>query len=149
MKRWLSAFENMIRGWVALILAVLATGILIWWIGSGLSWRRWPDVFAIIRSSWLYLLIAGAICMSAVQSELRKGSGLSSAISCLIVGLAWHRFQRFLFFIPIPFDIRWVLITYGLAGLAASCLRRAGVRQLLRSRDVVEVPRPTAPPTDS
>ena len=145
MKRLLTALEMGIRGWVALGLAGLAAGILVGWIGSRLHWERWPDVFAIVRSSWLYLLISGAICMSALQAALRQDSSLHAAVTCLIVGLAWNRFQRFLFFIPIPFDLRWVPITYGLAGVAATCLRRAGVRQLLRQREVIEVPGPTNP----
>jgi hypothetical protein len=149
MKRLLNALENRIRGWTALILALLAAGILVWWIGDGLAWRRWPDVLGIIRSSWLYLLIAGAICMSAAQSVVRRESGLSGAVTCLVIGLFWDRFQKLLFFVPIPFDIRWVLITYGLAGVAATCLRRAGVRQLLRKREIIEVPRPPSSPANS
>jgi hypothetical protein len=38
-------------------------------------------------------------------------------VTCLVIGLGWNRFQKLLFFVPIPFDIRWVLITYGLAGV--------------------------------
>ncbi len=149
MKRLLNALENRIRGWTALILALLAAGILVWWIGDGLAWRRWPDVLGIFRSSWLYLLIAGAVCMSAAQSVLRRESGLSGAVTCLVIGLFWDRFQKLLFSVPIPFDIRWVLITYGLAGVSATCLRRAGVRQLLWKREIIEVPRPSAPPPGS
>jgi len=137
MKRLLIALESVIRGWVALILALVAAGTLVWWIGARLPWRHWPDVFAIVTSSWLYLIIAGAICMTAAQPALRKGSSLTGAVACLLLGLSWHKFSKF---IPLPFDLRWVLVTYGLAGVGATCLMRARVKQLLRGHQTIEVP---------
>ncbi len=132
MKRLLAALDSLVRGWVALVIAVLVAGVLVWWIGARLPWRHWPNLFAIFTSSWLYLIIAGAICMSAAQAAMRKGSSLTGAVVCLLLGLVWHKFSQF---IPLPFDIRWVLVAYGLAGIGATCLMRARVRQLLGGRE--------------
>lgn len=118
---WLNATLN---GRVALGVAIGSATIALGLVTSQLSWSRWPNLLAVVLSSWLYLLVVWAIAASAVQSVVRGKAVFSEMLGCIGFGLIWGSVVGFIP-IPIPFNVGHYVMVYGFTGLAAACLRRS------------------------
>lgn len=135
---WLN---STVRGRVALAVSGIAAAIALGLVLSRLGWSHWPNLVAVVTSSWLYLLIIGSIAAWAIQSVAERKEVLSEIGWCIAIGVGWDRLVRFIP-LPIPFDVGHALLVYGLTGLAAVCLRRAKVRDLFRT--TLQVPTPSS-----
>lgn len=139
---WLN---STVRGRVALAVSGIAAAIALGLVLSRLGWSHWPNLVAVVTSSWLYLLIIGSIAAWAIQSVAERKEVLSEIGWCIAIGVTWDRLVRFIP-LPIPFDAGHALLVYGLTGLAAVCLRRAQVRQLFGGSLKVPEPNTVAKP---
>jgi hypothetical protein len=119
---FLQRVDRAFHGWWAGCIGITLGIWLFYFAFKGLPWADLPNVFRFILSSWLILLIRGAIIYFGALNTATGRETPLKMLGWIAAGIAW-KFLKFI--IPVFIDLSDLLIIYGMAGLTTFCIQRS------------------------